>query len=128
MWTPARTAILLTVIAVAAACGGQDELVSGRLDVEQRPAEGDTILHLMVTFAECADGATPREIEDIQVDEDETTVDVEVLTWLPVPMFGGMHCGSSGWAPITVELDQPLGDRELRLHNGERLVGVDLEG
>lgn len=77
-----------------------------------RPIDpADTELGLLINELACASGEAPtgREVVPVVV-ETATTVTVTALV---APVAGGAECPSNPWHPITITLDEPLGDRQL---------------
>jgi len=96
------------------------------LDPDNPPNPEDTELLLLINEQECASGQPPDDRE-IVVLATETTESVSVLA-LVAPVEGGAECPSNPWHPVTVELDAPLGDRELLdLHQYPPQSVVDAE-
>ena len=71
----------------------------------------DTEVHVLATELGCASG---REMGDAlrgpQVLETETQV---IIVFAVEPVVGGADCPGNPSTPVTVELSEPLGDREL---------------
>lgn len=75
------------------------------------PGASDIEVHVLATELGCANG---REMGDAlrgpQVLETETQV---IIVFAVEPVVGGADCPGNPSTPVTVELSQPLGDREL---------------
>lgn len=81
------------------------------LDPDIEPDAESTTLHLWIQERECASGQAPT-------DRDVIPVVVELgdrveITTLVEPVTGGAECPGNPWFPVTVELDEPLGDRSV---------------
>ncbi len=75
------------------------------------PTTADTEIHVLATERGCASG---REMGDAlrgpQVLETETEV---IIVFAVEPVVGGANCQGNPSTPVTVELSQPIGDRQL---------------
>ncbi len=81
------------------------------IDPANEPEPGDTQLSLLINEQACASGRAPDDRE-VVVLTTETAESVSILA-LVAPVEGGAECPGNPWYPISVELDAPLGDREL---------------
>jgi hypothetical protein len=78
---------------------------------ENAPQSEAATLSLFINEQACASGRPPDDRE-VVVLVTETADAVSVLA-LVEPVEGGAECPSNPWYPIIVELDAPLGDRQL---------------
>lgn len=92
------------------------------LDPEAPPAEDDTSLSLWVVERACASGrpATDR----VAVSVEETADEVRLVVGVE-PLEGDQSCPSNPPTPITVELAEPLGERQLT--DAARFPPIELE-
>jgi hypothetical protein len=69
-------------------------------------------LSVLINERECANGEPPigREIIPVVVMGE----DLVTITVLVEPVSGGASCPSNPWHPITIDLGEPLGNRQLR--------------
>ena len=92
---------------------GDASIIRWALDPDHpAPEPGDTEIHAVVSEMACSSASDPRErIREpiVQVTEDSINL---VLT--ADPLRGFQTCPGSPALPYTIELDEPLGDRELR--------------
>jgi hypothetical protein len=79
------------------------------LDPDHEPDPDSTELHLLINERECASGQPPTDREVLPV-VIETETSIEIVT-LVEPVVGGADCQSNPWHPITVTLNDPLGER-----------------
>ncbi|MEM7337482.1 MAG: hypothetical protein AAF467_02475 [Actinomycetota bacterium] len=80
-------------------------------DPENPPQPDDTELALLINEQACASGEAPIDREIVPViTEAAESVTIVVLV---APVEGGADCPSNPWHPITVELSEPLGSRQL---------------
>ncbi len=81
------------------------------LDPENEPESSDTELSMLIRERACAGGRPPigREVVPVVVYEEGRIV----VTVLVEPVEGVATCQGTPWHPITIALDQPLGDREI---------------
>lgn len=99
--------------------GPADLAVNSNVDVDA----ASTVLHLVLNERACASGRAPtnRSIRKTVI-EDEASIKVKVEV---AGVSGGADCQSNPWHPVTVELDEPLGERViLDLETGEKLTPI----
>jgi hypothetical protein len=88
-----------------------DDLVDADLALADIPSPGDTSVDLLVTERECASGHSAEgRIELVALNE--TTEQVQVRIGVR-PRDGDQSCQGNPPTPFTIELDEPLGDREI---------------
>lgn len=80
-------------------------------DAAQPPDPSSSTLHLHINEQACASGEAPRDRAVVSIVREEA--DAVTITVLVEPKPGFAECPSNPWYPITVELDEPLGDRVL---------------
>ncbi len=76
---------------------------------DHEPNPASTELHLWINENNCAGGQAPDDREVLPV-VTETESSIEIVT-LVEPVSGGAECPGNPWYPITVTLEEPLGDR-----------------
>ncbi len=81
------------------------------LDPAAEVNERTTSLNLLATERECASGQAPVDREIVPVVA-ETDRHIEIVV-LVEPVEGGAECPSNPAFPITIELDQPVGERRI---------------
>lgn len=81
------------------------------LDPDVEPDPASSTLHVWIQERECASGQAPTDREVIPVVV-ESADRVEITT-LVAPVAGDAECPSNPWYPVTVELDEPLGERTI---------------
>lgn len=69
-----------------------------------------TTLDILVSERECASGLRADDRISYELTSDETEV---VITALITPVVGGAECPGNPFTPLSVALDEPIGDREL---------------
>jgi hypothetical protein len=81
------------------------------LDPEVEPSPDSDQLAVWINEASCASGMAPvdRAVIPVVVDDDDRVV----ITVLVEPVEGGADCQGNPWHPITITLDQPLGERQV---------------
>ena len=81
------------------------------LDPDVEPDPAATELAVLINERECASGQPPigREVVPVVVADDDRLV----ITVLVEPVAGDASCPSNPWHPITITLDQPLGERQI---------------
>lgn len=89
---------------------------------DHQPDPASTELHLWINENNCAGGKAPVDREVLPV-VTETESSVEIVT-LVEPVSGGADCPSNPWFPITVTLDEPLGDRTV--YDGHESPRIEL--
>jgi hypothetical protein len=95
-------------------------VVEWELDAGAPPPEaGTTELHVLATERACTGG---RELGERLLGPQVVETDESVrISFAAIALTGNHGCPSNPSTPVTVELDEPLGDRELR---DGRLVGA----
>lgn len=69
-----------------------------------------TTLHVSVSRASCAGGVTGEVLEpQVSIQADRITIRTDAK---PLP-DGAYTCQSNDWVPVTVELQEPVGNRKL---------------
>ena len=79
-------------------------------------------LHLWIRETACANGQAPVDREVLPV-VTETDSSIEIVT-LVEPVSGNVNCPGNPWYPVTVTLDEPLGDRTV--YDGHESPPVEL--
>jgi hypothetical protein len=82
------------------------------LDPEAPPDPGTDRISVLATEVECAGGQAPedRDVRAVILDEDERAVSIVILV---EPTEGDTSCQGNPPFPLEVELDSPLGAREI---------------
>lgn len=82
-----------------------------QLDPDREPDPAATELSVLINEQACANGEAPagREIVPVVV---ETASAVEIVV-LVAPVAGAADCPGNPWHPISVPLEEPLGDRAI---------------
>ena len=79
------------------------------LDTAHQPDPASTTLQVVINERNCASGQAPTDREVLPiVTETETAIEIVMLV---EPVTGGADCQGNPWYPVTVTLQQPLGDR-----------------
>ncbi|WP_269939112.1 hypothetical protein [Arthrobacter sp. HY1533] len=92
------------------AATGTGDFAEWRLVDPAKVTPDTTTLQLEVSRAGCADGVTGQVLApQVTVQARRIIIQVDVA-----PLPGGAYsCQSNDWVPLTVELSEPVGDREL---------------
>lgn len=86
-------------------------LVEARLNPDALPQPGDTTINLLVTERGCASG---RDMGDALVGPQVVETDQAVLVaFAVIPVSGPANCQGNPSTSVTIELNAPLGDRQL---------------
>jgi hypothetical protein len=92
---------------------GESVTASWEVDKRFPPQASDETLHLLIAENACRSGIDPRpRLETPRVVYGEATVTIALFV-RPPPGKGTFTCVGPPPVPIVVELDEPLGDREL---------------
>jgi hypothetical protein len=77
-----------------------------------------TVLELAVMRADCANGVTGEVLEPARItyEAEQIVIRVEVAPLVLEEGNEGFNCPTNDWVPITVELVEPIGDRDLIDH------------
>ncbi len=81
------------------------------LDPDVEPDPASTELQVLINERDCASGQPPigRGVLPVVV-SDENRI---VITVLVAPVAGSATCPSNPWHPVTIDLDEALGDRQI---------------
>lgn len=89
--------------------------VSGREVAQWKLAPGeltpsDQEVDVLISWVTCTSAAKPRDPQAVlQYGEQDVTLTV----WAVPPEGNAFECPANPWVPVTVQLDQPLGDRAI---------------
>ncbi len=81
------------------------------LDPDTEPDPTSTELNVLINERDCANGEPPtgRQVKPVVVADGDRLV----VTVLVEPIAGDASCPGNPWHPITITLDEPLGDRQV---------------
>ncbi len=89
---------------------------------DREPDPDSTELHLWINENNCASGQAPVDRDVLPV-VTETDTAIEIVT-LVEPVSGGADCQGNPWFPVTVTLDEPLGNRTV--YDGHESPRIEL--
>jgi hypothetical protein len=95
--------------------GSGDELhdATFSLDPENPPSAEDTVLHLLVMEQACHGGEDAEgRVEVVTMNQTDTSIELDIGV-RPDTSSDAWTCQTNPATPFTVELDQPLGERDI---------------
>ena len=103
-------AVTVTMVTLASACGSDEgDPAIWVVDPASPTTETSRSFTALVMRADCAGGRTGEVFEPlIDADDDEI-----VITFTVAPISGDQSCPSNDVVPVVVDLDEPIGDRQL---------------
>ena len=115
--------VAVAVSVLISACGGGMTSADFYLDAPPDPAASELVV--FITYGECSNGELPRRAEWVNITETEDRIEIEVGVRLPFSASGDYTCeGVMPGTPLTVRLEDPVGDRDIFIRRGTEVEPV----